>query len=179
MDRRFGLKPTSTAFAGAGALLASSWAMPLNLSAESNPERATNAASRDAKAPSVAEGPALSTNQGVRIPDDDNSLKAGARRPTLLEGFHFREKMMHFDHEPMHERVVHPRGSAAHGYFQVYKPLTQYTKAAGFADLAVRTPVFVRFSNVNGSCGTAETIRGARGFATKFWTKDGVWDRGQ
>jgi hypothetical protein len=75
MDRRFGLKPTSTAFAGAGALLASSWAMPLNLSAESNPERATNAASRDAKAPSVAEGPALSTNQGVRIPDDDKFPK--------------------------------------------------------------------------------------------------------
>ena len=120
--------------------------------------------------------PALTTNQGVRIADDDNSLKAGGRGPTLLEDFHFREKMMHFDHEPMPERVVHPRGSGAHGYFQVYKPLTQYSKAAVFADPAVKTPVFVRFSNVNGSRGTADTIRDARGFATKFYTKDGVWD---
>ena len=150
--------------------------MPLNLSAESNPERANKTALRDAKEPSVAEGPALTTNQGVRIADDDNSLKAGGRGPTLLEDFHFREKMMHFDHEPMPERVVHPRGSGAHGYFQVYKPLTQYSKAAVFADPAVKTPVFVRFSNVNGSRGTADTIRDARGFATKFYTKDGVWD---
>ena len=99
------------ALAGTVALLASSWVMPLNLSAESNPERANKTAARDAKEPSVAEGPALTTNQGVRIADDDNSLKAGGRGPTLLEDFHFREKMMHFDHEPMPERVVHPRGS--------------------------------------------------------------------
>ena len=175
IDRRFGLK-TVMALAGTVALLASSWVMPLNLSAESNPERANKIAPRDAKEPSVAEGPALTTNQGVRIADDDNSLKAGGRGPTLLEDFHFREKMMHFDHEPMPERVVHPRGSGAHGYFQVYKPLTQYSKAAVFADPAVKTPVFVRFSNVNGSRGTADTIRDARGFATKFYTKDGVWD---
>ncbi len=175
IDRRFGLK-TVMALAGTVALLASSWVMPLNLSAESNPERANKTAARDAKEPSVAEGPALTTNQGVRIADDDNSLKAGGRGPTLLEDFHFREKMMHFDHEPMPERVVHPRGSGAHGYFQVYKPLTQYSKAAVFADPAVKTPVFVRFSNVNGSRGTADTIRDARGFATKFYTKDGVWD---
>ncbi|MCE3225091.1 MAG: catalase [Nitrospira sp.] len=84
--------------------------------------------------------------------------------------------MTHFDHEPMPERVVHPRGSGAHGYFQVYKPLTQYSKAAVFADPGVKTPVFVRFSNVNGSRGTADTIRDARGFATKFYTKEGVWD---
>ena len=85
-------------------------AMPLNISVESNPKRATNTAPRDAKAPSLAEGPALTTNQGVRIPDDDNSLKAGARRPTLLGDVHFRKKIMHFDHEPMPERVVHPLG---------------------------------------------------------------------
>ena len=90
-----------------------------------------------------------------------------------MEDFHFREIMTHFDHERMPERIVHPRGSAAHGYFQVYKPLTQHSKAALFADPAVKTPVFVRFSNVNGSRGTADTIRDARGFATKFYTSLG------
>lgn len=133
-------------------------------------------APRDAREPSVAEGDFLTTNQGQRIADDDNSLKAGTRGPTLMEDFHFREKMTHFDHERMPERVVHARGSGAHGYFQIYKPLSQYTKAAVFQDPSVKTPVFVRFSTVNGFRGSADSARDARGFATKFYTEDGVWD---
>jgi catalase len=130
----------------------------------------------DAQVPAVAEGNALTTNQGVRIADDDNSLKAGARGPTLMEDTQFREKIMHFDHERMPERVVHPRGSGAHGYFQVYKSLSRYSKAAVLGDPSVKTPVFVRFSLVNGNLGTADTVRDGRGFAVKFYTSEGVWD---
>ena len=130
----------------------------------------------DAQVPAVAEGGALTTNQGMRIEDDANSLKAGARGPTLMEDTQFREKIMHFDHERMPERVVHPRGSGAHGYFQVYKSLARYTKAAVLNDTSAKTPVFVRFSAVNGNLGTADTIRDARGFAVKFYTSEGVWD---
>ena len=133
-------------------------------------------APRDAQGPAVAEGPALTTNQGLKVDDDDNSLKAGARGPVLLEDFHFREKMTHFDHERMPERVVHARGSGAHGYFQVYKSLARYTKAAVFQDPSAKTPVFVRFSTVNGFRGSADSVRDARGFATKFYTSEGVWD---
>lgn len=133
-------------------------------------------APRDAREPAVAEGNYLTTKQGQRVEDDDNSLKAGSRGPTLIEDFHFLEKMTHFDHERMPERVVHARGSGAHGYFQVYKPLSRYTKAAVFQDPAVKTPVFVRFSTVNGSRGSADSVRDARGFAVKFYTAEGVWD---
>lgn len=133
-------------------------------------------APREAKEPSVAEGQYLTTKDGVRIQDDDNSLKAGSRGPTLIEDFNFLQKMNHFDHERMPERVVHARGSGAHGYFQVYKPLTQYSKAGVFADPSVKTPVFVRFSTVNGSRGSADSVRDARGFAVKFYTSEGVWD---
>ena len=93
-----------------------------------------------------------------------------------MEDQHFREKITHFDHERMPERVVHARGSGAHGYFQVYKSLSQYTKAGVLTDPSVKTPVFVRFSTVNGSRGSADTVRDARGFATKFYTREGVWD---
>ena len=129
-----------------------------------------------AQEPAVAEGSALTTNQGLRIDDGNNSLKAGARGPTLMEDQHFREKITQFDHERMPERVVHARGSGAHGYFQVYKSLARYTKAAVFQDPSAKTPVFVRFSTVNGSRGSADTVRDARGFATKFYTSEGVWD---
>src|SRR5579884_2726660 len=118
----------------------------------------------------------LTTNQGVRINHTDDSLKAGERGPTMLEDFHFREKLMHFDHERIPERVVHARGSGAYGYFQVYEPMTEYTKAAFLQDPAMRTPVFVRFSTVLGSRGSADTVRDTRGFATKFYTTDGVFD---
>ncbi|MCC2643894.1 MAG: catalase [Nitrospira sp.] len=173
--RRSGLR-IAAVVAGALVLMASGLGSSGSASADPGQEKSPRIAPRDAKEPGVADGHALTTNQGLRIADDDNSLKAGVRGPTLMEDFHFREKMTHFDHEPMPERVVHPRGSGAHGYFQVYKPLTQYSKAAVFADPGVKTPVFVRFSNVNGSRGTADTIRDARGFATKFYTKEGVWD---
>jgi catalase len=122
------------------------------------------------------EGEYLTTNQGLRIEHTDDSLKAGSRGPTLLEDFHFREKIPHFDHERIPERVVHARGMGAHGYFQVYKPLSDITRAAFLQDPAVRTSVFVRFSTVAGSRGSADTPRDARGFATKFYTSEGVFD---
>ncbi len=118
----------------------------------------------------------LTTNQGVRIPHTDDSLKAGERGPTLMEDFHFREKITHFDHERIPERVVHARGSGAHGYFQVYESMADYTSAAFLQDPARQTPVFVRFSTVLGSRGSADTVRDVRGFATKFYTDAGVFD---
>ncbi len=104
--------------------------------------------------------------------DTDNSLKAGDRGPTLMEDFHFREKMTHFDHERIPERVVHARGFGAHGYFQVYEPMTEFTKAKFLQDPSVKTPVFVRFSTVVGSRGSADTVRDVRGFATKSRWED-------
>ena len=118
----------------------------------------------------------LTTNQGVRIADDQNSLKAGNRGPTLLEDFILREKITHFDHERIPERIVHARGSAAHGYFQPYKDLSEITKAAFLCDPAKQTPVFVRFSTVQGGAGSADTVRDIRGWATKFYTDEGVFD---
>ncbi|NVJ23358.1 catalase [Myxococcus sp. AM011] len=118
----------------------------------------------------------LTTDQGIRISDTDNSLKAGLRGPTLLEDFHFREKMMRFDHERIPERAVHARGAGAHGYFQVYESLERYTQARFLTDPSLRTPVFVRFSTVGGSRGSADTVRDVRGFATKFYTPEGNYD---
>ena len=118
----------------------------------------------------------LTTNHGIPISDNQNSLKAGPRGPTLLEDFVLREKITHFDHERIPERAVHARGSAAHGYFQVYEPLARFSKAKLFNDPALKTPVFVRFSTVVGSRGAADTARDARGFSTKFYTEDGIWD---
>ncbi|MBD2310574.1 catalase [Desertifilum sp. FACHB-1129] len=121
-------------------------------------------------------GEELTTNQGVSIDDTDNSLKVGERGPTLLEDFHFREKMTHFDHERIPERVVHARGSGAHGYFQVYESMAEYTKAKFLQDPNAKTPVFVRFSTVVGFRGSADTVRDVRGFAAKFYTEEGVYD---
>jgi catalase len=121
-------------------------------------------------------GRALTTNQGVLIADNQNSLKAGLRGPALLEDFILREKITHFDHERIPERVVHARGSGAHGYFECYEPLTQLTRAALFAEAGKRTPVFVRFSTVAGERGSADTVRDVRGFAVKFYTDEGNWD---
>ncbi|GIP40507.1 catalase-2 [Paenibacillus sp. J31TS4] len=121
-------------------------------------------------------GQKLTTNHGLRLTDTEHSLKAGDRGPTLMEDFHFREKMTHFDHERIPERVVHARGFGAHGYFQVYEPMTKYTKAKFLQDPSVRTPVFVRFSTVAGSRGSADTVRDVRGFATKFYTEEGNYD---
>jgi catalase len=121
-------------------------------------------------------GESLTTNQGVRIADNQNSLKAGTRGPTLLEDFILREKITHFDHERIPERVVHARGEAAHGHFQVYESMAQHTKAKFLQDPAIKTPVFVRFSTVVGSRGSADTVRDVRGFAVKFYTEEGNYD---
>ncbi|MEL4016752.1 catalase HPII [Dryocola clanedunensis] len=118
----------------------------------------------------------LTTNQGVRIADDQNSLRAGTRGPTLLEDFILREKITHFDHERIPERIVHARGSAAHGFFQPYKNLSDVTKADFLSDPDKITPVFVRFSTVQGGAGSADTVRDIRGFATKFYTEEGIFD---
>lgn len=118
----------------------------------------------------------LTTNQGVRINDNQNSLKAGERGATLLEDFIFREKMTHFDHERIPERIVHARGTAAHGVFQLYESMEQYTKAKFLTDTSVETPVFVRFSTVVGSRGSTDVPRDVRGFAVKFYTEEGNYD---
>ncbi|XPG41586.1 catalase HPII [Variovorax sp. NFACC28] len=118
----------------------------------------------------------LTTNQGLQLPDNHNSLKAGVRGPTLLEDFILREKITHFDHERIPERAVHARGSAAHGFFQVYKSMSQFTCADFLQDPDAKTPVFVRFSTVAGSRGSADTVRDVRGFAVKFYTREGNYD---
>ncbi|MDQ6826539.1 MAG: catalase HPII [Candidatus Eremiobacteraeota bacterium] len=118
----------------------------------------------------------LRTNQGVPVADNQNSLRAGTRGPTLLEDFVLREKITHFDHERIPERVVHARGTGAHGYFQVYKSMAPYTRAHFLQDPSVKTPVFVRFSTVGGSRGSADTPRDVRGFAVKFYTQEGNYD---
>jgi catalase len=122
------------------------------------------------------ETPLLTTAQGGPVADDQNSLKIGPRGPTLLEDFHFREKIFHFDHERIPERVVHARGYGAHGYFENYKPLTKYTRADLFQRAGERTPAFVRFSTVAGSKGSFDLARDVRGFAVKLYTQEGNWD---
>ena len=119
---------------------------------------------------------ALTTNQGVPIADNQSSLKAGLRGPTLLEDFILREKITHFDHERIPERIVHARGSAAHGYFECTRALQEYTRASLFAEPGKQTPVFVRFSTVLGERGSTDTARDVRGFAVKFYTDEGNWD---
>jgi len=118
----------------------------------------------------------LTTNQAVPVADNQHSLKAGLRGPALLEDFILREKITHFDHERIPERIVHARGSAAHGYFECYEPMTRVTRASLFAEAGKRTPVFVRFSTVLGERGSADTPRDVRGFAVKFYTDEGNWD---
>jgi catalase len=125
---------------------------------------------------SDASGQRLTTNQGVPIADNQSSLKAGLRGPALLEDFILREKITHFDHERIPERIVHARGSGAHGYFECYRPMTEVTRASLFAKAGKRTPVFVRFSTVVGERGSTDTARDVRGFAVKFYTDEGNWD---
>ena len=123
-----------------------------------------------------ATGRPLTTNQGVRIADNQNSLKYGVRGPVLLEDFILREKITHFDHERIPERIVHARGSGAHGFFECYEPLADLTMAAPFQQAGKVTPVFVRFSTVAGERGSKDTARDVRGFAVKFYTDEGNWD---
>src|SRR3954452_23981515 len=122
-------------------------------------------------------GTALTTQQGVRVDHTDDSLSIGERGPTLLEDFHAREKITHFDHERIPERVVHARGAGAYGSFTPYDGwLADHTVARFLTDPSVTTPVFVRFSTVAGSRGSADTVRDVRGFATKFYTRQGNYD---
>lgn len=122
------------------------------------------------------DGSTMKTNQGLKVNDTNNSLKSGERGSTLLEDFLLREKITHFDHERIPERIVHARGSGAHGYFELYEAIPQYTKAAIFNDTSRKTPMFVRFSTVAGSKGSTDLARDVRGFATKFYTEEGTWD---
>ena len=120
--------------------------------------------------------PVLTTQQGTPVSDDQNSLKVGRRGPTLLEDHHFREKIFHFDHERIPERVVHARGFGAHGFFEAYELLADITKADLFQRPGEQTEAFVRFSTVAGNKGSADLARDVRGFAVKLYTKQGNWD---
>src|SRR5450755_4099968 len=122
------------------------------------------------------EHPPLTTNQGLALSDNQNSLKANSRGPVLLEDFVLREKITHFDHERIPERIVHARGSAAHGYFQAYRSLSKLTRAAFLQDPEKKTPVFARFSTVAGGAGSGDTARDVRGFAVKLYTEEGNFD---
>jgi catalase len=118
----------------------------------------------------------LTTNQGLPVSDNQNSLRAGTRGPAMLEDFVLREKITHFDHERTPERIVHARGAGAHGYFQPYKSMKNVTKAAFLSDPSIKTPVFVRFSTVAGERGSTDMARDVRGFAVKFYTSEGNFD---
>ena len=138
----------------------------------SDANRSQQAASVVAELP----GESLTTNQGLLISDNQNSLRAGVRGPSLLEDHILREKIMHFDHERIPERVVHARGAAAHGVFELYENMSKVTKAEFLNDTSLKTPVFVRFSTVAGSRGSADTARDVRGFSTRFYTEEGNFD---
>jgi len=122
------------------------------------------------------EGKPMTTNQGLKVNDTNNSLKSGERGATLLEDFLLREKITHFDHERIPERIVHARGSGAHGYFELYDSIEEFSKAGIFTDTKRKTPVFARFSTVAGSKGSPDLARDVRGFAVKFYTEEGTWD---
>ncbi len=141
-------------------------------------KRAIDAQSKNQDLAKHTSGPEqnLTDNMGHAINNDQNSLRAGVRGPTLLEDFHFREKIHHFDHERIPERVVHARGAGAHGFFELTESLSQYTTAKVLTDTSQKTPVFVRFSTVAGSRGSADTARDVRGFAVRFYTSEGNWD---
>lgn len=136
--------------------------------------------SQDKKHPlesfTVTPSQVLTTNQGLQIPDNHHSLKAGVDGPTLLEDFILREKLSHFAHERTPERVVNARGCGAHGYFKPYKSMVQYTRAGFLQNPEIDTPVFVRFSSMSGAQGSADTVRDVRGFAVKFYTQEGNYD---
>jgi catalase len=123
-----------------------------------------------------AHHPVLTTNQGIPVSDNQNSLRANANGPTLLEDFVLREKITHFDHERIPERIVHARGTAAHGYFELTQALAKYTTAKVLTEVGEKTPVFTRISTVAGGAGSVDTPRDVRGFAVKFYTKEGNWD---
>ena len=172
--------------AGALSLVSPSRKSDMAKSSKSSGSRAGSATIHDQKLSrgeggelhQVAHGdvPVLTTAQGGPVSDDQNTLKVGPRGPALIEDFHFREKIFHFDHERIPERVVHARGYGAHGFFENYKSLSKYTRADLFQRERERTPAFVRFSTVAGSKGSVDLARDVRGFAVKLYTKEGNWD---
>ena len=141
-----------------------------------NNQADSNAKNEDLESYRKDAGEQLTTDTGVVIDDTDNSLKVGSRGATLHEDFQFQEKLAAFDRERIPERVVHARGSGAHGYFQPYESMAEFTKAKFLQDPSVQTPVFVRFSVVGGSKGSADTVRDVRGFSVKFYTEEGNYD---
>ncbi len=120
--------------------------------------------------------PTLTTQQGIPVADNQNSLRSAPRGPTLLEDFILREKITHFDHERIPERIVHARGTAAHGFFELTHSLKAFTTARVLTEVGVQTPLFARFSTVAGGAGSVDTPRDVRGFAVKFYTPEGNWD---
>jgi catalase len=150
--------------------------MPPNKRKAAPPQTIPDNKQSQLEAVTAASANLLTTNQGLQLPDNHNSLKAGARGPTLLEDFILREKITHFDHERIPERAVHARGSGAHGVFRAHRSMAVYTSAGFLQDPNVETPVFVRFSTVAGSRGSADTVRDVRGFAVKFYTQEGNYD---
>ncbi len=143
-----------------------------------NPSRSKATTGNGGELHQTASAPDLriTTNHGVPLSDNQNSLKAGGRGPTLLEDFVLREKIQHFDHERIPERIVHARGSAAHGFFELTESLGEFTRAKVLTEVGVKTEVFTRFSTVAGGAGSVDTPRDVRGFAVKFYTKEGNWD---
>ena len=168
-----GIAAASTAEAGPSAQLSSSPEAPV-ASEPSAPD--TTGQGGELHRNAGGEHSSMTTNQGLSIADDENTLKIGPRGPALLEDFILREKINHFDHERIPERVVHARGSAAHGYFELTTSLADVSKAGIFNRVGGRTPVFTRFSTVAGNKGSSDTARDVRGFAVKFYTKEGNWD---
>lgn len=149
---------------------------PMNPGSYKTPKNTTAKSKQIDQIRANGDGMPLTTNFGTRIAHNQNTLRAGSRGPSLIEDFHFLEKLSHFDRERIPERVVHARGSGAHGYFQVYESLKKYTKAAFLQDTKAKTPVFVRFSTVQGFRGSPDTVRDIRGWATKFYTEEGNFD---
>ncbi len=167
----------STATLAAAPLAALGAAAPAAAQAPAQPPPPPAAAKDPMPAGALTEsGETLTTNQGVRVSDDQNSLKLGPRGPVLLEDFALLEKINHFDHERIPERVVHARGTAAHGYFELTASLADVSKAGIFQRVGQRTPVFARFSTVAGNKGSTDLARDVRGFAVKFYTQEGNWD---
>ena len=144
--------------------------------AQSDDQKARNGTGGELHQVAGNDIPAMTTQQGTPVADDQNSLKIGTRGPTALEDSHFREKIFHFDHERIPERVVHARGFGAHGYFENYEPLAELTRADLFQRAREKTPAFVRFSTVAGNKGSPDLARDVRGFAVKLYTKEGNWD---
>ncbi len=184
------MEQTRRNFIGTSIAAAAAAALPINALASTDtgpvatPEnaseaeigQASNAKVKDLAADLAKDTGPLTTNIGMPYATDQNSLKAGPRGPVLLEDFVLREKIQHFDHERIPERIVHARGAAAHGTFQLYESLESLTKAKVLTDTSLKTPVFVRFSTVAGFRGSADTVRDVRGFAVKFYTPEGNWD---